>query len=264
MLVQGKLITVWSSRGNMGSTFTAINLAKTLSKHKGKTVLVDLNLVEPRITEYLNLSDMSHTIDNLYPFAMGKNLTEDIVVANCEMVDDLYVLKGTLNPSSSDFVKPEILDFIIKVLKDSFTYIIIDVHHSLNNSGTYVSLQHSDEVFILMHRDLISILSLYNLKSVLFSLFSEDKFKLLFNKEHESIFLPHEDVEKNLKLESIGRLPLIDNIYNIINKGEFTKIETKKEFKAYSAALNKIIKEYITDSEMKVKKKRKFSLFKKQ
>ena len=245
MIVQGKLITIWSTRGNMGNTFTAINLAKKISEmsEKSKTILVDFNLTQPRISNYLEMEDMNHTIDNLYPFASGQNLSGDIIEANCEKYEKLFVLKGTLNPSFTDFIKPEILENIIQVLKDNFNNIILDVHSSLNNSGTYVALKQSDYVYTMLHRDLMSILSLNDIKPFLLSAFDKDKFKILFNKGSKKIYIPLDEITKSLNMESIGELPYISNSYNLINKGEFKNIVKEKDSKEYFNTLDTIIQE---------------------
>lgn len=261
MILQGKMITIWSTRGNMGNTMTSIELAKSLSKCKGKTILVDMNLVQPRIGDYLYLKDFNHTLDNLFPFALGNNISNDIIEANCEKLDDLFVLKGTLNPSFTEFVKPEVLDVVIQALKDNFTYIVVDVHSSLNNSGTYTALQHSDEVYILLHRDLFSILSLSDITPFLFSVFNKDKFKLLFNKDRKDIYMEKTEIEKNLNMISIGSLPYIPNIYNFINKGEYLNLEDKKEYKEYGEILDNLVAKYISLGDEPINKKKKFKMF---
>lgn len=262
-MFEGKLITVWSSRGNMGTTFTSINLAKTISKYNERVVLVDLNLIQPRVAEYLSITDMNHTIDNLYPFAIGKNLTKELIEANCEEVDGLFILKGTLNPSFTDFVSPDILDSIIQSLKENFNYIILDVHSSLNNSGTYVALQHSDEIYTLLHRDLFSVLSLHDMKPFIFKIFNKDKFKVVFNRDSEQVFMPSEEVLDTLNMSSIATLPLMNNCYNYVNKGEFKKLEGKKESKAYFNAMDELVREKVikNDSIKKIKKKKIFNIF---
>lgn len=262
MLVQGKLYTIWTPRGNMGSTVSAINIAKKLSKMKGKTLLIDANLVQPRIAEYLNLTDVTKTIDNLHPYALGGSLSGEIIEGNCDVIDDLYVLKGTLNPSSSEFPKKEIMDIIIQAAKDSFTYVVVDVHHNINNPGTYFSLKQADTVFIPMERDVITILALHDLRELLASYFNIEKFKLLFCQDSENIFMPIADIESNIGIRTAGVFPHIKEFQNVINKGELNKIDKNKAFKPYLSAIedfvSKNVGEYVED---KSKKKGVMGLF---
>lgn len=258
MLVQGKVITIWSSRGNMGTTFTAINLAKRLSQYKGKTILVDLNLIQPRVAQYLDFTDKVHTIDNLSAYALGNSLSSELVEANCEKKDNLYVLKGTLNPSFTEFMKPEIISKIIDILKETFSYIVIDTCSFLNNSGTYMALEKSDEVYTLINKDVFSILSLNDYLAFIFETFTKSKFKILFNQSDDKVLISKEEILESLNMECIGELPLINNIFNIINKGDFHKLENKKEARNYYEEIDRIIKNNITSDEILQSKKKKF------
>ena len=259
MLTDGKIITVWESRGNLGGTFTAINLAQSISEYEKDTILVDLNLIQPRIAEYLSLDDKTHSLDNLFPFALGEAITKDIIETNCNNINDLSVLKGTLNPSFSDFVKVEILDTIIQSLKKYYKYVILDVHSSLNNPGTYLSLEKSDEVYVVVDKDVMSVLSLSDSMNYI-KFFDTDKFYLLFNKDTKNIFMTKEEICNTLGFPKLGELPLLPiDIANYINKGEFLKIKGTKVSKKYFEGLDKIVREKILkDKEVKKLKKKGF------
>lgn len=261
MLTDGKLITVWESRGNLGGTFTAINLAQNISQYEKDTILVDLNLIQPRIAEYLSLEDKTHSLDNLYPFALGEAITKDIIETNCNKTNDLSVLKGTLNPSFSDFVKVEILDIILQSLKKHYKYVILDVHSSLNNPGTYLSLEKSDEVYVVLDKDVMSVLSLSDSLNYI-KFFDTDKFLLLFNKDTKNVFITKEEICNTLGFPKLGELPLLPiDIVNYINKGEFSKIKGEKAAKKYFKDLDKIIIEKILKNK-NIKPLKKKSLFK--
>lgn len=255
MLIQGKLYTIWTPRGNMGSTVSAINIAKKLSRMKGKTLLIDANLVQPRVAEYMNLTDITKSIDNLHPYASGGTLNGEIIEGNCDKVDDLYILKGTLNPSSSEFPKKEIIDKIIEMAKDNFTYVVIDVHHDMNNPGTYFGLKHADRVFIPMERDVITILSLHDLRELLANFFNIEKFRLLFCKDSENVYMPINEIEKNIGIQSAGILPFVKEYQNVINKGELNKIDKNKAFKPYLQSIEELVSrnigEYVEDKSKK-------------
>lgn len=255
MLIQGKLFTVWTPRGNMGATVSAINIAKKLSKMKGKTLLIDANLVQPRVSEYLNLTDVTRSIDNLHPYAAGGTLNGEIIEGNCDKLDELYILKGTLNPSSSEFPKKEIIDIIIQAAKDSFTYVVVDVNHSVNNPGTYFALKRADKVFIPMERDVMTILALHDMREQLSSYFDINKFKLLFCQDSNNVYMPIPDIENNIGIQTAGIFPFVNEYKNVINKGDINKIDKNKLFKPYLVAVedfvSKNIGEYVEDKSKK-------------
>lgn len=264
MLIRGKIYTVWTPRGNMGSTVSAINIAKKLSKMKGDTLLIDLNLLQPRISDYMNLTDVTKGLDSLHPYASGGTLSGDIIKGNCDMIDDLFVLKGTLSPSVSVFPPRENITTILNVAKESFSHVIIDVHHNLNNPGTFYSLIHSDEIFVPMERDVITILSFHDLKQFLQGKVDINKFKLLFCKDSENVHMPISDIESSLGVKTGGIFPFVKEYQNIVNKGELGKIDKNKAFKNYLNAIEDFVSqnigEYVID---KSKKKGVMSIFSK-
>lgn len=266
MLVQGKIYTLWAPRGNMGSTLSAITIAKKLSKSKGKTLLVDLNFMQPRLAAYLNLNDATKSLDNLYPYASGGSLSGDIIEGNCEKVDDLYVLRGTLNPSlMNEFPKKEIIETIVRTMKDHFTHIIIDVYSNINNPGTYFGLKYADKVFVPMERDVISILALHELRDILKGIYGVEKFELLFCQDKENNHMPIKDIESSLGMVSAGIFPYVRDFQNHINKGEVLKIDKDRTFKSYLVAVDEFISSKIGnfDEDSTKKKGLRERLFKK-
>lgn len=268
-MLQGKVITFWSPRGNMGCTFNAINVAKRLNDTKGKTVLVDLNLKFPRISDYLLLQDMGHNIDNLYSYVAGNSLTNDIISVNVEKKDDLPILKGTTNTHQAEYVSVESLQPIIDALRDMYSYVIVDCGALINNAGTYVALKEADVVFALLTKDIISTMTFNDIKPLLFANFKDDKFKFIINNDSNKVFMPKEEIEKFLDINIVGSIPNVSvNVMNYINKGQFLEWMTTKEAMHYINTIDELIKQHILlnpEEILKTKKKKKvFSFFNKQ
>ncbi|MEG0296806.1 MAG: AAA family ATPase [Clostridium sp.] len=262
---EGKIITCWSPRGNMGTTLTAINSAMALTKY-GETILIDFNLIQPRISQYLNLPANQKSIDDLYPFAIGGKFSKEIVIANCDKVENLYVLKGTVTPSLDEFVSQDILEGLLNGLKNDFDYIVLDTHTYLSNPGTYTALNMCDIAFTMMHKDVYTSMALHDLSNYIFQLFNKDKFVLIFNQESEEIHMKIADIVDIVKLPLGGTLPKVNDAYNLINQGNTPNLIKEKSFKGYFQSLDKIIKENITREKQVVEKtkKKKFNFFSKK
>ena len=246
MLRDGKIITIYGTKGNVGATFTSVNLAINLSKKfnkEGKVLLLDLNIIQPSVAEYLSLDTSSKMLDNLYPFAINKDsLTKEIIYSNCEKVENLYVLKGTSTPSFTDFVKLDILDSLLDYLKKIFDYIIIDTSEYLNNTGTYTAINKSDKTFIITTKNMIDILSLNKSKFYLDTYFKKEKFNLIINKEDKNIYIDNKKIEEISETTESFTLPLVDydKVINSINKGIYIENIKDRKMKKYFNNIDKI------------------------
>lgn len=256
--MQGTVYAIWGPKENSGATFTAINLANALSKYKNKVLLVDLDFINPNISDYLMMEEDGHFIDNLNSFALGKNLNSKIIENNCVKQDNLYILKGTINPSFTDFTPSEIVDNIIDSLREDFLYVIIDVNSSINNTGTYVALKNADKVFTVLNKNVIDVLFLARELNFFEKIdIDTSKFEIIFNNDTK-IYIEEKDILEQISLNKAVSLPIIDDSVNYINKGELNKLMTSKNSRKYNKILGKFIKDEILEDSgaIPIKKKR--------
>ena len=245
--MEGKIITVWSSRGNVGTSTVAIGLAKELSDINNKTILVDLNLLQPRISYLLGLEIDNHSIDVLYPYSMSKeNLTEEIIKANCDVLNDnLLVLKGTNNPSNlygQKYINIEILNSILNILKNNFDYIVLDVHHTITNVGTYIALNRADIIYTILDKKALTIMSFRDVKEWLFNNFDRDKFKIVINQNEKKSVLSISDIENYINMPVNYFLPNVKGFDEAINSTKFKDSCKNRVFKNYYKELRNIAK----------------------
>jgi len=115
------VIMVTSTMPGEGKTFTSINIASVYSLLGKRTVLVGFDLRKPRIYEDFNLSNER----GVSTWLIGKDKLQDIIQPTA--FDNLSIIAaGPIPPNPSELTALEKTEELIKQLKGSFDYIVID------------------------------------------------------------------------------------------------------------------------------------------
>ncbi len=210
-----KVITTFSNKGGIGKTAIATNLAVELANMtKERVALVDLNMQMGDITTFLDLNpsfDTSYVINNL------ERIDEGFLLSTLEKYGNssLYVLADRPDLEQAEVITSENITTLINVLRNVFSYIIIDTTASFD-SKTITALDNSDLVL------LISIINLPSVRNCqrCFDLFkrlgyTKDKIKIIVNRYMENDEIKVEDVEDVLGHPVYFKIP--NNYFTIIN-----------------------------------------------
>lgn len=215
-----KVITTFSNKGGIGKTSIAVNLAVEIANMtKEKVALIDLNMQMGDITTFLNLDpsfDTTYVINNL------DRIDETFLLSTLEQYNksSLYILADPPDIEQAEFITSDDITTLINVLKNVFSYIIIDTNPGFD-SKTITALDNSDLILLV---SIINIPSIRNCQRC-FELFkklgySKDKVKLIINRYMEADEIKLEDVEEVLDHKVFFKIP--NNYYTIIsaiNKG---------------------------------------------
>jgi pilus assembly protein CpaE len=149
----GTLISVVGSKGGVGTTTIAVNLAVTLAEQQndGSVVILDMNTLFGEIPLFLEISPKYH---------WGE------ITKNIERLDDTFLMNVLSKHSSGVHVlpspgylnghqapTPKTMERLLDVMKRMFDYVVIDCGQSTDETALK-TIQLSDEVL------LISVLSL--------------------------------------------------------------------------------------------------------
>lgn len=210
-----KVITTFSNKGGIGKTAIATNLAVELANMtKERVALVDLNMQMGDVTTFLDLNpsfDTSYVINNL------ERIDEGFLLSTLEKYGNssLYVLADPPDLEQAEVITSENITTLINVLRNVFSYIIIDTTASFD-SKTITALDNSDLVL------LISIINLPSVRNCqrCFDLFkrlgyTKDKIKIIVNRYMENDEIKAEDVEDVLGHPVYFKIP--NNYFTIIN-----------------------------------------------
>lgn len=126
MLEEGqKVILFTSTTSNEGKSFNAANLAASFAFMGKKTVVVGLDIRNPRLTKLFNISSKDGGITEYLAAPSSTDLLK--LCQPSSVSDNLFVLPcGTIPPNPTELVARPSLEKAIQILKEHFDYIILD------------------------------------------------------------------------------------------------------------------------------------------
>lgn len=155
-----KVISIVNSKGGVGKTTTALNMAAWLSICvKARVLLIDLD-GQANLTACINV-DMGKVKGTSFDLLTNEGLkAEDIIYKDNSLLFDVIVADDRLN--NIDVTLNSIMDterqlsYKLESIKNNYEYIIIDCSPSLN-SATINSLVASDYITIPVQADYLGI-----------------------------------------------------------------------------------------------------------
>ena len=201
----GKVITVFSTKGGVGKTFIATNLAVALQKETARrTVLVDLDLDFGNAALALNISPkftLSDVVDDI------KNIDQDLIESYLMIHESgISVLAANARPQITEFINAEHIQIILRILQSSYDYVIVDMparfYEPVNPAFAI-----SDNLFIITTPEISTI---RNIKSALNTLndlnYPKSKVKLILNRADSKGLIKTKDVEATLNHDIYGSI----------------------------------------------------------
>ncbi|MFN7152026.1 MAG: CpaE family protein [Microthrixaceae bacterium] len=190
----GRLVTVFSPKGGVGKTTTAVNLALALADGGARQVcLVDLDLAFGDVAITLQLFP-SHTIEE----AIGSEDSVDQALLESLLTrheDYLMVLAAPSLPDARDRITPRLVTRLLQTLREQFEYVVVDTAPSFDEI-TLTALDETDECVLL------STLDVPTLKNVKVAVETMDLLRiamehrhLLLNRADDAVGIGHDKVE---------------------------------------------------------------------
>lgn len=242
---KAKTICIFSNKGGIGKTSTAINLAYEIQKETNKKVcILDLSFNSEDVALFLNIEqkyDLDYIVSNVAHYD-EKNILS--LVGKYSDID-LYVLEAKEEIMPELKYTPEKVGKIINVLKNIFDYLIIDTSSLINEFN----------VSVLNNSGLILLISNTNLNSLKNSLkcyelfdkigYNDDKIKLILNRYLENSETSLQDIENDINKKVFSIIP--NNYLTLIDAMNIGKCvgETNPQSnvaKAYKRLAQEILK----------------------
>lgn len=205
--VVSKVVSVYSPQGGVGKSMLAANLAVVVARESARpTALVDLNLQFGDIDLMLNITP-ERTIAAMIQRMnqLDADLMESFLTLHKE--SGLKVLAAPNRPEYADTITVFVVEKVLQVLRERYTYVIIDTPSFLQDT-TLTALDHSDEILLLTALDL---LALHNTKTALAMMqklrYGPEKVKLILNRSDSDVGISPDDVEQTLDYEISAYIP---------------------------------------------------------
>lgn len=198
-------ICVFSSKGAVGKTSLAINLAYNMQEiSKKKVCLLDLNY-----GDCLTFLDMEPKFSPDYVISNIEKSDEELFFSLLDRYknSNLYIFSTQSEISKNSHLKADDIVKIINYFKTYFSYIIIDVPPIMDEKTVEI-LNNCDLVLLLLVFNLISVRNTQKCFELFKNIeYSNDKVKLIVNRYTENSKITLKDIENVFEKDVFSKIP---------------------------------------------------------
>lgn len=204
---QSKVISVISCKGGGGSTFIATNLGYILAAlFKKNVLLIDVNQYFGDASMYvtdkkpgMTLADVCNQM-NRFDYAFFDS-------SLISVLPNYKILAAADSPDSAADIKPEHLDTIIRMARNHYDYIILDVGRQID-ALTVKGLDLSDTIFTVTQLVLPYIRDAKHLINLFLSLgYSQNKVQVIVNRYDKSSKIKLQDLSGAIQVDDLITIP---------------------------------------------------------
>ncbi len=195
---RGKIYSFFSTKGSLGTTTLAVNMADHIHSLSGERVTaVDLNLDMGDVSVFLDLPPAYTAFDMVRDL---KRMDENLLLSSLIRHErGFYVLSTPEEISDPEDIKGEDITNILSLFAKFMDYIIIDLPHEFSER-TIAAMNLSDRVFVLIQQSLPVVKSVRKGLQLLQELgFGEEKVSVVLNRYVERSELTPDDILQIIK-----------------------------------------------------------------
>lgn len=213
-----KVVAIYSPKGGTGVTTIAVNLAVALhDETQQRVALVDASLQFGDVGLLMNLPthrSIADVVDS--KSELDEELLLGVMAGHSSGVK---VLLAPPRPELAELITTEIMKSVLRVISNSFDYIVIDTDNAVNDMLLAI-LDQTDQIVLVATSDLASLKNSKLFFDVTEALnYPPEKTHLVLSKE-EGRGISLNDIQGNLKQKVAGLIPREDKVANAaLNRG---------------------------------------------
>lgn len=222
----GKLITVFSTKGGVGKTVLATNLAVALTDTGKRVAIIDLDLQFGDVGIMLGLKPEHTLYDAIQVFdRLDRDLLEGFMETHSSGV---RALLAPTRPEDAENISAGRVGQIIDLVRANFDYVVIDTSPSFSET-VLSALDRSDELYVLTMMDVASIkntrISLQKLRQLGYD---NGRVRLVLNRSDSKVLLQPSEVEQAMGGKVSAHIPSDRIVPRSVNKGVPVVIDAPK------------------------------------
>ncbi len=228
---QFKTITIFSTKGGVGKTTIALNLAMALRELSRKRVAaVDLDLLSGNLGLMAGVS-WKRTIKDLVDEA--GNVDKEMLEAYCvEHPTGVRILPAPSQPDFAGFVQAEQIQKVLSLMSEVFNYVVVDAPTYLHDT-VLPALEKSQEIIVVTTLDLAAIQNMKQCLDLLGRLSMRPKVRVVVNRVGYTGGLKIRDLETEMGMPVQCVLPADEKLsVDAVNMGNPVYLSARKSLLA--------------------------------
>lgn len=213
----GRVVTIFSTKGGVGKSVIACNVATALAQAGSNVILVDLDLQFGDTGIMLDLKpertifDAAQNFDRLDPQMLKGYLVKHS--------SGVQVLLAPVHPEDADAVTVSRIAAILGMLREIADVVVVDTAAAFDDI-VLAAIDASDVVYAVATMDVASIkntrVSLQKLRQLGYD---SARIKLVLNRADSKVWLDAGEVESSLNSEATARIPSDRLVPRSVNRG---------------------------------------------
>jgi pilus assembly protein CpaE len=249
---EGRLISVFSTKGGAGKSVVASNLAVILARQTSAPVaLVDADLQFGDVAVMMKLTPQHTIVDAVAAIQrLDASLLQSLLVRH--EPSGLYVLPAPVEPAFADQVSGADMVRIVKILQSFCAYVVIDTPAHFNDV-VLALLEESDDILLISGMDIPNIKNVkLGLQTLRLLNIPVSKLKLVLNRSNSKVKLDIGEVERTLQMKADALIPSDILVPQSVNKGVPAVIDAPKS--AVSRSLEQLAGLFVDSSQRRARR----------
>lgn len=174
---KGKSLCIFSAKGGVGKSTTALNLAGVFSNLGKKVLIIDFDFTGGAIGTYLNKVPNKTVYNFIDDYA--NNRYQNIKNYVTEYNENISFLASCKDPRQGAKISADYIDIVLEKAVNDFEIVLIDTTHVLNEFNVTL-LDKCDQILLVLTNDLLDLKNMRNIINI-FSDANKNNYKILLN-----------------------------------------------------------------------------------
>ncbi|QIX27816.1 P-loop NTPase [Nocardioides sp. JQ2195] len=212
----GLLFTIFSTKGGVGKSLVATNVAAALADQGRRVCIVDLDVQCGDVAIMLQLNPL-HTLADLTQLSgqIDPGGVESLLSLHSE---NLSVLAAPVQLETH--VQPEQVSSVLETLKTMFDVVVVDTSGAFDDHAL-AALDHSDLLVLVGTLDIPALKSLKLAAGTLDLLnYPRERWRLVLNRADSKVGLSAKEFEETLGVTAAISIPSSRDVLAAVNRGE--------------------------------------------